>query len=61
MGVSKRDPGQLQARTICNKVVNFSSTDTSLIKQITNIHIVRRITKLFKRSITKLMSKVINV
>ena len=40
MGVSKRDPGQLQARTICNKVVNFSSTDTSLIKQITNIHIV---------------------
>ena len=30
-GVSKKDPGQLQARTENNRVVNFSSTETELI------------------------------
>ena len=30
-GVSKKDPGQLQARTENNRVVNFSSTETQLI------------------------------
>lgn len=30
-GVSKRDPGQLQARTENNRVVNFTSTDSQLI------------------------------
>jgi tRNA-2-methylthio-N6-dimethylallyladenosine synthase len=30
-GVSKKDPGQLQARTENNRVVNFSSADQSLI------------------------------
>ena len=30
-GVSKKDPGQLQARTENNRVVNFSSTETGLI------------------------------
>ena len=30
-GVSKKDPGQLQARTENNRVVNFSSTETALI------------------------------
>jgi tRNA-2-methylthio-N6-dimethylallyladenosine synthase len=29
--VSKKDPGQLQARTENNRVVNFSSTETELI------------------------------
>jgi tRNA-2-methylthio-N6-dimethylallyladenosine synthase len=30
-GVSKKDPGQLQARTENNRVVNFSSSETELI------------------------------
>ena len=30
-GVSKKDPGQLQARTENNRVVNFSSNETELI------------------------------
>ena len=29
-GQSKRDPGQLQARTICNRIVNFSSNDIAV-------------------------------
>ena len=38
-GQSKRDPGQLQARTICNRIVNFSSCDIDLIGQMVNIQI----------------------
>ena len=38
-GQSKRDPGQLQGRTICNRVVNFQSNDTDLVGQIANIQI----------------------
>jgi len=38
-GVSKKDPGQLQGRTENNRVVNFSSTDQSLIGQFVTIHI----------------------
>jgi len=38
-GQSRRDPGQLQARTICNRVVNFPSNDIDLIGQIINIQI----------------------
>ena len=38
-GQSRRDPGQLQARTICNRIVNFSSNDVDLIGQIINIQI----------------------
>ena len=38
-GQSKRDPGQLQGRTICNRVVNFQSNDTDLVGQIVNIQI----------------------
>ena len=34
-----RDPGQLQARTICNRIVNFPSNDIDLIGQIINIQI----------------------
>jgi tRNA-2-methylthio-N6-dimethylallyladenosine synthase len=38
-GQSKRDPGQLQARTICNRIVNFSSNDIDLVGQMINIQI----------------------
>ena len=38
-GQSKRDPGQLQGRTICNRVVNFSSNDIHLVGQLVNIQI----------------------
>ena len=39
MGVSKRDPGQLQARTICDRVVNFRSDSIDLVGQLINIRI----------------------
>ena len=38
-GQSKRDPGQLQGRTICNRIVNFSSHDIDLVGQMINIQI----------------------
>ena len=38
-GRSKRDPGQLQARTICNRIVNFSSNDIDLVGKMININI----------------------
>ena len=40
MGVSKKDPGQLYGRTVCNKVVNFTSQSVDLIGQFINIQIV---------------------
>ena len=39
MGQSKRDPGQLQARTICNRVVNFAHDGIDLVGQLINIQI----------------------
>ena len=39
MGQSKRDPGQLQARTICNRVVNFTHDGIDLVGQLINIRI----------------------
>ena len=39
MGLSKKDPGQLQARTICDRVVNFKADDYDLIGQLVNIQI----------------------
>ncbi|MAM96661.1 MAG: tRNA (N6-isopentenyl adenosine(37)-C2)-methylthiotransferase MiaB [Gammaproteobacteria bacterium] len=39
MGQSKRDPGQLQARTICNRVVNFAHDGIDLVGQLINIRI----------------------
>jgi len=39
MGQSKRDPGQLQARTICNRVVNFAHDSIDLVGQLINIQI----------------------
>ncbi len=38
-GVSRKDPGQLQARTENNRVVNFSAGDHSLIGQFTTLRI----------------------
>jgi len=39
MGVSKKDPGQLQARTENNRVVIFSSADQSLIGEFIDVEI----------------------
>ena len=39
-GVSKKDPGELQARTENNKVVNFNSDGQDLVGQFTNLKIV---------------------
>ena len=38
-GVSKKDPGQLQGRTENNRVVNFSSTNQSLIGNFVDVRI----------------------
>ena len=38
-GVSKKDPGQLQGRTENNRVVNFSSTNQSLIGSFVDVRI----------------------
>ena len=38
-GISKKDPGQLQARTICDRVVNFRSDSIDLVGQLINIRI----------------------
>ena len=38
-GFSRKDPGQLQARTENNRVVNFSCQDASLIGQFVQVHI----------------------
>jgi tRNA-2-methylthio-N6-dimethylallyladenosine synthase len=39
MGVSKKDPGQLQGRTENNRVVNFRSADHGLIGEFINVRI----------------------
>ncbi len=39
MGISKKDPGQLQARTENNRVVNFCSTNADLIGQFVLVEI----------------------
>ena len=38
-GQSKRDPGQLQGRTICNRIVNFPSNDIDLVGQLITINL----------------------
>ncbi len=38
-GVSRKDPGQLQGRTENNRVVNFSSTDQSLIGNFVSVRV----------------------
>ena len=39
-GVSKKDPGQLQARTENNRVVNFNASSHSMIGEFINLDIV---------------------
>ena len=39
-GISKKDPGELQARTENNRVVNFSSKGKDLVGQFINLEIV---------------------
>ena len=39
MGRSKKDPGQLQSRSICDRVVNFRHDDIDLVGQLVNIQI----------------------
>ena len=43
-GQSKRDPGQLQGRTICNRIVNFQSSKLDLVGQFVNIDIQEALT-----------------
>jgi len=38
-GQSRRDPGQLQGRTICNRIVNFQSNKIDLVGHMVNIQI----------------------
>ena len=38
-GFSRKDPGQLQARTENNRVVNFSTADASLIGQFVTLKV----------------------
>ena len=40
-GVTKKDPGELQARTENNRVVNFNSSNQALIGQFLNLEIVQ--------------------
>ena len=43
-GQSRRDPGQLQGRTICNRIVNFKSNNMDLVGNFTNIKIQEALT-----------------
>ena len=36
-GQSKKDPGQLQGRTVCNRIVNFQSNSLNLVGNLVNI------------------------
>ena len=43
-GQSSRDPGQLQGRTICNRIVNFKSNNMDLVGNFVNIQIQEALT-----------------
>ena len=43
-GQSRRDPGQLQGRTICNRIVNFKSNNMDLVGNFVNIQIQEALT-----------------
>ena len=43
-GQSRRDPGQLQGRTICNRIVNFKSNNMNLVGNFVNIQIQEALT-----------------
>ncbi len=55
-GVSKKDPGQLQARTENNRVVNFRATDPGLIGQFVIIEITEALPNSLRGSFTGLVS-----
>ena len=43
-GQSRRDPGQLQGRTICNRIVNFQSNQLNLVGNFANVQIQEALT-----------------
>jgi tRNA-2-methylthio-N6-dimethylallyladenosine synthase len=51
-GYSKKDPGQLQSRTENNRVVNFVSSDASLIGQFVNLEILQALPNSLRGTVT---------
>lgn len=51
-GYSKKDPGQLQSRTENNRVVNFVSSDTSLIGQFVDLEILEALPNSLRGKVT---------
>jgi tRNA-2-methylthio-N6-dimethylallyladenosine synthase len=54
-GVSKKDPGQLQARTENNRVVNFRSTDIQSIGQFATVEITEALPNSLRGSLMRLV------
>ena len=50
-GQSRRDPGQLQGRTICNRIVNFQSNQLDLVGHFANIQIQEALTNSLRGSL----------
>ncbi len=50
-GQSRRDPGQLQGRTICNRIVNFQSNQLDLVGRFRNIQIQEALTNSLRGSL----------
>ena len=50
-GQSRRDPGQLQGRTICNRIVNFKSNNMDLVGNFVNIQIQEALTNSLRGNI----------
>ena len=50
-GQSRRDPGQLQGRTICNRIVNFQSNNLDLVGHFANIQIQEALTNSLRGSL----------
>jgi tRNA-2-methylthio-N6-dimethylallyladenosine synthase len=51
-GVSRKDPGQLQARTENNRVVNFSATDAKLIGEFVDLDIYEALPNSLRGTLT---------
>ena len=54
----KKDPGQLQGRTICDRVVNFRSDSIDLVGQLINIRINDALPNCLRGSIQKIKNLV---
>ena len=50
-GQSRRDPGQLQGRTICNRIVNFKSNNMDLVGNFVNIQMQEALTNSLRGNI----------